>query len=228
MNGQDKRNKILVVDDHPAVRQTMHEILNAEGFATKVASNGAEALELCSQENFDFVLIDVQMPDLNGVEVLKQSKELSAHRPKFIFFTAYAIPELEDLAKSLGAFAFLRKPIKVETILSLIRQNRNFSILIHFQNEELRNRMVSLLENRGYLLTQATNHDDALIQLRQINYNVVVYDSDSPSLEQESILRTIKSLNSDTKCIETNEDEDFEEIVKAISFFSQETRQTLN
>ncbi|MEC8778216.1 MAG: hypothetical protein VXX28_04225, partial [Verrucomicrobiota bacterium] len=46
-----------------------------------------------------------------------------------------------------------------------------------------------------------------LNQLRQINYNFVIYDSDSPGIEQDAIQRTIKTMNSDTHCVETNEDE---------------------
>ena len=81
----ENKNQILVVDDHPAVRETMNEVLVEEGFETKLAKDGEEALSLCSEYAFDFILIDIQMPGMNGVEVLKKLKSSGKHTPKFIF-----------------------------------------------------------------------------------------------------------------------------------------------
>ena len=131
MKEASRPNRVLIVDDHPAIRETMNDILTEEGFDTQLAADGKEALHLCQLKDFDFVLIDIQMPEMNGVEVLKQLKEQRVKCPKFIFFSAYSTQELQDLANSLGAYAFLKKPIKVEKILNLIRLKRNISILIH-------------------------------------------------------------------------------------------------
>ena len=111
MKYSNKKNHILVVDDHPAIRETMNDILCEEGFKSQVAENGKDALKLCLAHDFDFVLIDIQMPELNGVDVLRKLKEKKKKIPKFIFFSAYSTTELEDLAVSLGAYAFLTKPI---------------------------------------------------------------------------------------------------------------------
>ena len=213
-----KKNHILIVDDHPAIRETMNDILLDEGFQTHVAKNGKEALDLCLACNFDYVLIDIQMPELNGVDVLRKLKEKKKKIPKFIFFTAYSTPELEDLALSLGAYAFLTKPIKVEKILDLLRHKKAISILVHLHDDHLRTCITNLLREDGYSVNQTKDHDEALIQLRQINYNLIVYDSDSPSLEQESIQITIRSANTKTICLETNEDESPKEVIKKIDF----------
>ena len=112
----------------------------------------------------------------------------------------------------------LKKPIKVEKILNLIRLKRNISILIHLKDDDLRHRISDLLEEKGYMVSQTSSHDDALIQIRQINYNCIVFDSDSPGIEQEVIQNTIKSLDSDTLCIETNEDEDMQKFIEDYCF----------
>ena len=224
----ENKNQILVVDDHPAVRETMNEVLVEEGFETKLAKDGEEALSLCSEYAFDFILIDIQMPGMNGVEVLKKLKSSGKHTPKFIFFTAYSTPELEESAKSLGAFAFLKKPIKVEKIINLLKPTRNSSILIHLENQTLLERVLTVLEGESFKLTKVSGHDQALMQLRQIDYSCIIYDGDSPSIEQEAILRTIKTINSDTICIETNEDEKPETLLKEINFRLNLTTQIQN
>ncbi|MEC8013561.1 MAG: response regulator [Verrucomicrobiota bacterium] len=223
-----KQNRVLVVDDHPAIRETMNDILKEEGFLPKLAADGEEALLLCQNQDFDFVLLDIQMPKMNGVEVMKKMKESRTNCPKFIFFTAYSSPELQEEANSLGAHAFLKKPIKVEKILNLIRLKRNISIQVFIKNDNLRISLTKLLEKNGYLLSTTSSYDDALIQIRQINYDCIIYDTDSPGIEQETIQNTIKSLNSDTVCLETNEDENLEEILKRISFHLEEKNPVLN
>ena len=75
MKNTNKPNHILIVDDHPAIRETMNDILIDEGFQTEVAENGKEALDLCLTEDFNFVLMDIQMPEMNGVDAFKKLKE---------------------------------------------------------------------------------------------------------------------------------------------------------
>ena len=207
MNDIRKPTTVLVVDDHPAIRTTMTDVLEAEGFKPDHAENGSEAIEKCLANEYDFVLLDMQMPDMNGVEVLRQLKAKKRYHSKFIVITAFSIQELEDQACELGIYAFLRKPIKVEKIIEIIRDNRGISILLHLEDKHLRCGITHLLEDSGFIVTTTKNHDDALNQLRQINYNFVIYDSDSPGIEQDAIQRTIKSMDSDTTCVETNEDE---------------------
>ena len=228
MKNTNKPNHILIVDDHPAIRETMNDILIDEGFQTEVAENGKEALDLCLTEDFNFVLMDIQMPEMNGVDAFKKLKEKKTRLPKFIFFSAYSTPELQELAVSLGAYAFLTKPIKVEKILELLRQKRAISILVHIADDHMRTCIANLLTENGYSVNQTVQHDDALIQLRQINYNSIIFDSDSPSIEQESIKTTIRSANTKTICVETNDDESPKEVVKRVSYFLDTESQVFN
>ena len=227
-NKFDKSNRILVVDDHPAIRNTMRDILTNEGFQADLASDGKIALNLCLRFDYDFVLTDLQMPEMNGVELLKALRQEKEKCPRFIFFSAYSTPELKDRAHFLGAYAFLKKPIKVEKILSLIRQKRNLSVLVHIKNNQLRNSTVTLLSENGYSVHETSLHDDALIKLRQIHYDCLILDEDSPGIEQETIERTIKTLDADTICLETNEDESQKQLLKKVNFHLDSEVRVLN
>ena len=219
-----KKTSILVVDDHPAIRSTMLDILEEEGFSAEQAVNGEEALSKCLENEYDFVLMDVQMPKLNGIQVLAKIRDSKQTQSKFIFFSAYSVPELEEQAVALGSYAFLRKPIQVEKIIELIRDKRGIPILIHLEDDHMRTCLSNLLKNQGYQAIETEKLDDALIQLRQINYSCLIYDSDSAGFEQDALTSTIKSLQTDTICITTNEDELASEVVEKVGFLTEQKK----
>ena len=221
-----KKTSILVVDDHPAIRSTMLDILEEEGFSPEQAVNGKEALSKCLENEYDFVLMDVQMPELNGIQVLAKIRDSKQTQSKFIFFSAYSVPELEEQAVALGSYAFLRKPIQVEKIIDLIRDKRGIPILIHLEDDHMRTCLSNLLKNQGYQAIETEKLDDALIQLRQINYSCLIYDSDSAGFEQDALTSTIKSLQTDTICITTNEDELASEVVEKVGFLTEQKKKS--
>ncbi|MBT7650924.1 MAG: response regulator [Opitutae bacterium] len=203
----NNKTKILIVDDHPAIRKTMVDVLTEEGFATDVAKDGSDALSKLLSQLYDFVLIDVQMPKINGVEVLRELKQKKDSLPKFIFFSAYSLPELKEEAVQLGCLAFLEKPIELKEIISLIKDNKSTALLIYLNDINQGKLLTKILKEDSFHVILAENIDQTLIQLRQINFRVLIFDSDLPGAEQESINATIKSLRSNTLRVETNEDE---------------------
>ena len=221
--------KILIVDDHPAVRSTMVDVLNEEGFQTDFAEDGDIALQKCMVNSYNFILIDVQMPKINGIEVFRTLKEKNTSIPHFIFFSAYSLPELKEEAIKLGCLAFLQKPIRIEKIISLIKDYKSFPFLVYLNNCKQTDSIIEKLDSMGFHVVIADSIDETLIQLRQINYKYLLFDSDCPGSEQESIHTTIKSLHSNTNCFETNEDESVDDALKKIEeHLHQEKAKTYN
>jgi CheY-like chemotaxis protein len=212
-----KKSKILIVDDHPAIRSTMVDVLNEEGFVTDIAENGKIALEKCISEKFDFVLMDVQMPELNGVEVFREIKNRNMTSPKFIFFSAYSLPELRKEAENLGCLAFLEKPIEIKKIIYLLKENKSIPILVYLNDSIQGEELCNALKNENYYTILATNIDQVLIQLRQINFKILVFDSDLSQTEHDAIKATIKTHKANTICIETNEDENIKLVLDKVS-----------
>lgn len=111
---------ILIVDDEASLRQTLARILQRAGFEVTTTSNGSEALSLLSQQAFDLVYLDIRMPDISGLEVLKTIHTTFPDLP-VILFTAQ--PDLNSAVEALrsGAIDYLLKPLKPQTIIERTR-----------------------------------------------------------------------------------------------------------
>ena len=107
----------------------------------------------------------------------------------------------------LGCIAFLQKPIRVEQVIEIIRSKSRTSVLVFIENENLRKNVLQDLEKEGLSVEEASEFDQALIKIRQINYNYIIIDEDSPSVEQEGFKNTIKVTKSESQIININEDE---------------------
>ena len=83
-----KSAKILVVDDEPAIRETLAEVLNAKGRKVVTAASGEEALALLQKETFDLMLLDLIMPGLGGLQVMEKARTIAAGTV-IIMLTAY-------------------------------------------------------------------------------------------------------------------------------------------
>jgi DNA-binding NtrC family response regulator len=113
--------KILVVDDEEIMRSSMSEWLKEEGYLVKTAENGYLALELARKESFDLAIIDLKMPGMDGIEVLKHLKALYPKIPAIII-TAYATIDSAVIAMKEGATDYVVKPFDLEEISLIIRR----------------------------------------------------------------------------------------------------------
>jgi len=112
---------VLVVDDEPVIRDTLSEFLQQEGYAVAVAGTGEEALALAAARPFDLALCDINLPGLDGIEVLEQLR--AAHSDTFvILITAYGTVETAVEAFQKGASDYLIKPILLHEVHEKIRR----------------------------------------------------------------------------------------------------------
>jgi CheY-like chemotaxis protein len=109
--------RVLVVDDEPGMRETLVDILEGVGYEVSEASDGEVAVSQVKSRPVDVVVMDVQMPNCDGVEALRAMK---SPPPAVIMMTAYAIEERLRAAVDANAFAILHKPFSVVRLLSLI------------------------------------------------------------------------------------------------------------
>ncbi len=115
-----KSDLILVVDDDLNLRKTLSDILKAKGYNCITAGSGAEGLALMKASPADIALIDLRLPDMTGIEVLRKLKD-AYPEVEAIVFTGNASLESAIEATNKGAFSFLQKPYEIEQLLLNIR-----------------------------------------------------------------------------------------------------------
>ena len=113
----DAPGRILLVDDQPELRRLYRRSLSTLGYEVAEACNGRAAIELARQAHFDVVISDVRMPDLSGVELLRELYDLDADLP-VVLMSGGLDAEAEAAAARYGAFAFLMKPVPFERVQS--------------------------------------------------------------------------------------------------------------
>ena len=112
---------LLIVDDDLVARELLAETLGREGYRVRVAGGGEEALRLAGAEPFDMALVDLRMPDVDGLAVLKQLAMIQPDLP-VVILTAFATIETAIAAVNAGAFDYLSKPFRMEEIKIVVRR----------------------------------------------------------------------------------------------------------
>ncbi len=113
---------ILVVDDELGIRDLLFEILNDEGHAVELAENATTARIARSKENFDLVLLDIWMPDTDGVTLLKEWHSAGQLAMPVIMMSGHATIETAVEATKIGAHSFLEKPITLQKLLKAVNE----------------------------------------------------------------------------------------------------------
>ena len=127
---------VLVVDDDPTTYRLLQEILAQEGYQVETAGGGREAVDKAGTILFDVVLLDVRIPDLNGVEVLRELKHLS---PETVVIMMTAFGSIETAIETIqeGAYDYISKPLKLNDVKLTVRRALDHKRLLR-ENLQLR------------------------------------------------------------------------------------------
>jgi two-component system chemotaxis response regulator CheY len=113
--------KILSVDDSPSVRKLVEFTLKSKGFQVASAGDGQEALEIMAEEQFDAIILDINMPRMDGLEFLQKRGLDDAYASvPVIVLTTEGLEGDRDRAMELGARAYIVKPFKPTQLLGLV------------------------------------------------------------------------------------------------------------
>ncbi len=116
----NKTTRILVVDDDEGIRKTLTAILKNEGYTVDVAQNGSEAIKKTKTAAYNVALIDIRLPDMEGIELLSKIKD-TVPRTRKIIVTGYPTLKNAVAAVNKNADAYLMKPVDIEKLLETIR-----------------------------------------------------------------------------------------------------------
>jgi two-component system nitrogen regulation response regulator NtrX len=112
--------KVLIIDDEEAIRSSLRMIFEYEGYECVMAANGAAGIKIAEKEAPDLVFLDIKMPQMDGMEVLKRLKELE-HSPSVVILSGHGTVKTAVEATKLGAFDFIEKPPESDRILLVAR-----------------------------------------------------------------------------------------------------------
>jgi DNA-binding NtrC family response regulator len=135
----NKRGHILVADDEEIMRDVLSDLLLSESYDVDLAENGLQALKMIESGEYELVLLDLMMPDLDGLKVLEELKEVK-NPPEVILLTAFASIEKAIQATKLGAFDFISKPFKNDELLLSIKNALEHRHLLE-ENRSLKDRL---------------------------------------------------------------------------------------
>lgn len=122
-------SKILVIDDEKSIRNTLKDILGYENYTVNLAPNGPEGIEQVRNEEFDVILCDIKMPQMDGIEVLEQIHQLAPDTPVIMISGHGNIDTAVESIKK-GAFDFIEKPLDLNRMLITIRNAMDKAHLI--------------------------------------------------------------------------------------------------
>ena len=151
---------ILVVDDEPDIRELVKEILEDEQYVVSVAANGAEARQALIERRPDLILLDVWMPDIDGISLLKEWHEADEQAPPVVVMSGHGTVETAVEATRLGAYDFLEKPLSMAKLLLTIRHALD-DYSLRRENMGLRRQVQPLSRPLGKSPVMATLRDQA-------------------------------------------------------------------
>ena len=117
----DAQPTILLVDDEANMRHMLAALLAKHGYIVAQAADGTAALEMITEQDFDYVLSDVRMPGMDGLELLKRIIE-GESSATVIMMSAYGTAELAIEAMKQGAYDYISKPFKLDEVLLVLRK----------------------------------------------------------------------------------------------------------
>lgn len=140
VNDSKVKDAILVVDDDLIFLKSVSKLLEDEGYKVDTAESGKEALDKSRVECYSLALIDIVLPDFDGIELIEKMEETDPKMRK-ILITGYQSPAYLKRALTLGINAYLVKPLKTEEILEVVRRQ------LMERNKELEERYILLKDS---------------------------------------------------------------------------------
>ena len=119
-NKEEQLETILVVDDDDLMLRTVSRLLTRNGYKTDTANNGYKAIDMAKEKFYDFVISDIRMPGINGIDTLTKIKEISPET-RGIIITGYASEETPVKAIKLGVDDYILKPFDAEELQGRVR-----------------------------------------------------------------------------------------------------------
>jgi len=198
---------ILVIDDEPLVCTLLQIVLTRHGHEVRMAYNGREGIESFRRNRPGFTFLDLYLPDMAGIEVLKQIRQIDPEGAVLVL-TAARSEQMEQQARELGVTDYLIKGLPVDALIGAVRQatlqpigsagatpSEKFSILLVDDDPAIRLWLGEALTQRGHRVRTAPHGQAALELVESERPDLIVMDLYMPGLNGVQVLRRLRAQN---------------------------------
>jgi len=204
--------KVLIMEDDESARNMLARVIKKEGFTVLTAENGRIGLEIFKKENPLIVISDLKMPEMSGLEALKEIKKFSP-RAQFILMTAFGEVDTAIEALREGALDYIKIPIDLDVLtLALGRakekiqeENKLYEffpqILLAEDDDMARERLTSILKKENWKIIAAPDGEQALKIFQQEKIDIFLTDIKMPHLDGLEALHEMRKLSNDFEAI---------------------------
>jgi CheY-like chemotaxis protein len=190
-----KKRNILIVDDQINLLTTLKFIFEEHGFITTMVPNGMEAVEKAQQIKFDLALLDVNMPEMDGLETFRKVKNVS---PTTIVIMMTGNKENVQVKKCLeeGAVTVVYKPFAVNKLIELMGKvlKRPIALIVDDRRDD-RTVLRNSLEIQDYRVVEAIDGMDAIKKIKKGNFDICLVDFKMPGMNGMETIDKIKEVN---------------------------------
>jgi CheY-like chemotaxis protein len=196
-----KPTAILVVDDDLDTCRNLSDILIDLGQEVDTAQSGPAALDLVRQRHYDIALLDLKMPDMDGLNLYRELKKLSADTVAIIV-TAYASGTTAEEAGAAGIWQVLPKPIDLPKLLDLVSNALGQPLVLLVDDDpDLCASLWDVLREHGYRVCLAHNEEEALDRLRKKAFEIVLIDMKLPASDGRHVFQHVRQLNPSARTV---------------------------
>ncbi len=195
------KGNILIIDDEASICSSLKGILEDEGFLVETADSGEQGLELLKSQNVDLVLLDIWLPKMSGIEVLKKIRAME-ESPLVVMISGHGTIETAVTATKLGAHDFLEKPPSLEKVILTVR-NALRQKKLEEENLLLRERQ----RGRYYLIGESPSIQKLRKEIEQVAASggtVLIYGENGTGKELVARLIHQKSPRREKRFVEVN------------------------
>jgi len=189
--------RILVVDDNADNQNLARIMLERAGYKLDIAANGREALEKCAAFNYDLVLMDIQMPEMDGHEAAFQLRKIEAYRKTpIIALTAHGLDSDIKKSLSLGMNAHITKPLKKKALYETLDKwldARHKVLIVDDNPDNITLTELHLKRETGLLLYRASNGKEALEIMGKTAFSLVFMDMEMPVMDGLTAVRALRA-----------------------------------
>lgn len=188
---------ILVVDDNEDLLDTFAMILKRRGYCVETADNGVSAVDKFREQDYDVTLMDIVMPEMNGVDAFREIKKLQPEAP-IILMTAYSDEELIQKAKDEGIHRIINKPIRIDRLIKLINDAATSQpILVIDDDADICHTLTEVLKLQGHEVLTAGSGEEAIVIAKEKTCQMAFIDVKLPNIDGLETLLRLKDINPD-------------------------------